>query len=364
VLITLDPPYRVPEDADTFVFGGWAQVTDPAAPDIRFHLNGLEAPLVLTKRPGRLEEFFPGVDALAFYAQIDFMDLFDRLPPDRLVEPFLLEATITTEGVARTFEYAVTDAWLRRLSGLPLRARPMPPEHLQIRVSGAAAGQFHATGRRAARQLEGLLRQAGQPLRHTCAILDFGCGPGRLISALRELHPGARYFGSDIDPEAIAWAQAELSDLAHFLVNPAEPPIPLPDASFDLVYAISVFTHLPEDLQHAWLADLRRVLKPGGVLLTTKMNPAAYRDLPAQVRAQGRANGFAYWEGAAETDGLPDFYRLAYHTEDYVRREWGRYFEVLHVGSHDLNDTQDAVVLRKPNPWRGRLACLLGKAAA
>lgn len=364
MLITLDPPYRLPTEAETFVFTGWAQVTNPAAPDIRFSLNGVAAPLVTTKRPGRLEEFFPGVDALAFYAQVDFADVLGRAPPERIAEPFLLEATITTDGVARTFEYAVTDAWLEDVFGRPMRARRMPPEHLQIRVSGAAAGAFHATGRAAARQIEDLLQRAGQPLRRAGDILDFGCGPGRLIAGLRERHPAAHYVGSDIDAEAIAWAQAELPDLAHFCVNPAAPPMPFPDESFDLVYAISVFTHLPEDLQHAWLADLRRVLRPGGVLLTTKMNPAAYGELPSEVRREGRSKGFVYWGSAAETDGLPAFYRLAYHTEDYVRREWGRYFEVLHVGAHDLNGTQDAVVLRKPNPWRGRLAGLFGRLAA
>lgn len=364
MFITLDPPYRLQTEDQTFVFTGWAQVADPASPDIQFALNGIDTPLVVTTRPPGLDAYFPDLPALAFYAQVDFAAVFADAPPELFGEPFLLEATVTTDGVPRTFEYAVTDAWLAQVFGRPMRARPMPPEALQIRVTGAAAGQFHATGRRAARQIEGLLRGAGQPLRNMGAILDFGCGPGRLISGLRELHPQARYHGSDIDPEAIAWAQAELPDLARFSVNPAEPPMPYPDGSFDLVYAISVFTHLPEDLQHAWLADLRRVLKPGGVLLTTKMNPAAYGELPPEVRAQGRANGFAYWESAAETDGLPDFYRLAYHTEDYVRREWGRYFEVLHVGAHDLNDTQDAVVLRKPNPWRGRLAGLFGKLAA
>lgn len=76
------------------------------------------------------------------------------------------------------------------------------------------------------------------------------------------------------------------------------------------------------------------------------MNPYAY-DLPADVRAQADAHGFAYWAEAPATGGLPDSYRLAYHSHDYVKRAWVRGFEVLGIGSHDLNGTQDSVLLRR-----------------
>jgi SAM-dependent methyltransferase len=350
MLITLDPPYRLRTEDLSFTFKGWAQVTDPSAPDIHLSLNGLDVPLTITRRPPRLDQFFTGIEALAFIAEVDFAQTL--APLARPAEPFLLEATVTTDGHPRTFEYAVTDAWLTRVFGRPLRARPMPPEHLQVRVAGAAAGEFHATGVAAARRIADILEAADHPLTGQRTILDFGCGPGRLAACIRDLHPRALLYGCDIDPEAIAWARASLHDVGRFIVSGAEPPLPFDDGSFDLVYAISVFTHLPEDLQHAWLAELRRVLKPGGILLTTTLNPAAY-DLPASVKADGAVRGFAYWGDAAATEGLPGFYRLAYHSHDYVRREWGRAFEVLHVGDHDLNGTQDAVVLRRPRePFR------------
>jgi len=346
MLITLDPPYRLQTEDQAFVFKGWAQVTDPASPDIRLSLSGVDVPLTITHRPPRLDQFFTGIEALAFVAKVDFATALAPLVAP--AEPFLLEARVTTEGHARTFEYAVTDAWLARVFGRRLRARPAPPEPLQIRVAGAAAGEFHATGVAAARRIAEILHAAGHPLARQRTILDFGCGPGRLAACLHEMHPHAKLHACDIDAEAIAWASDALSDVAEFHVNAAEPPLPFADGAFDLVCAISVFTHLPEPLARAWLAELRRVLKPGGVLLTTTLNPAAY-DLPTSVKAAGSAAGFAYWSDAAATEGLPDFYRLAYHSHDYVRREWGRAFEVMHVGDHDLNGTQDAVVLRRPH---------------
>jgi hypothetical protein len=80
--------------------------------------------------------------------------------------------------------------------------------------------------------------------------------------------------------------------------------------------------------------------------LTTKTNPFAY-GLPQALQDEARAKGFLYTPDSFATEGLPDFYRLAYHTPDYVRAVWGEYFDVLHIGSHDLNTSQDAVLLRR-----------------
>ena len=343
VYLTLNPPYRL-EDGDlTVVLRGWAEVDDPGAPAISLSLNGRETPLTVYDQAG-IQRHFPGMKALGFQADVDFKALFAGLEPS---EPFLLEATVVSDHRRRTFEYSVTPKWLEAVFGRPLRARRIPPEPLQIRVAGAAAGEFHRTGGVVADQIAAILQANGRPLRSHGRILDFGAGPGRVLDCIHDRHPAAQLSGSDIDPEAIAWASEQLADIADFHVNGAAPPLPFADESFDFVYAISVFTHLPREMQWGWLSDLRRVLKPGGLLLTTKLNHAAY-DLPPEVKAAGAQEGFVYWGDAAATEGLPGFYRLAYHSHDYVRREWGRYFEVLHIGSHDLNGSQDAVLLRRP----------------
>lgn len=346
VLISLDPPYRLPEETTDFVFLGWAQVADPAAPDIRMAINGVDVPVRVGERPPKLDLYHPGVDALAFFERVHLVDLLRAAPPPQ--EPFLLEVTVTSDGRARTFEYAVSDAWLRRVYGRPVRARAIPPEPLQIRVTGAAAGEFHRTGRATAEQIAGILERGGRPLHQHRRVLDFGCGPGRVIDCIHDMHPDAELFGCDIDAEAIAWAADALGDVADFRVNGLAPPLPFGDESFDLIYGISVFTHLPEDLQNAWLSELRRVLKPGATLLTTKLDAADYDYVPEPVKQAFAREGFVFWGEADLTEGLPEVYRLAYHTDDYVRRVWGRYFEVLHVGSHDINATQDAVLMRRP----------------
>ncbi len=353
VLISLDPPYRLGDDDVAFNVIGWAEVDDEAKPDIQISFNGVDVPVTLAPN-SNVRNFYPGVSACSLFARVDFAELFRGHVPE---EPFLLTAEVRSDGRKRPFEYEVSEGWLKGVFGRPVRRRRIPPEHLQIRVTGAAAGQFHLTGRRVAEQIADILERGGRPLATHQRILDFGCGPGRVISSIKDMHPGAELFGSDIDGEAIGWARANLADVGDFRVNGPNPPLPFADETFDLVYSISIFTHLPEEMQHGMLAELRRILKPGGVLLTTKLNPEAYQ-LPDDVRAQGQSEGFVYWGDADATEGLPGFYRLAYHTEPYVRRVWGKYFDVLHVGSHDLNNTQDAVLLRRPGVKGGLLSGL------
>ena len=101
------------------------------------------------------------------------------------------------------------------------------------------------------------------------SILDFGCGCGRLIRSLRPLcDQWAAIHGTDIDAGAIAWCKENIAD-ASFSVNAENPPLRFEDKSMDLIYASSVFTHLDAEDQFHWLAELQRIMKPGGYVLLT-----------------------------------------------------------------------------------------------
>jgi len=154
----------------------------------------------------------------------------------------------------------------------------------------------------------------------------------------------------------MAWCRANLSPVAQFDANPHLAPTRYADGAFDFIYALSVFTHLPEDHQFAWLAELRRILKPGGILITTVHGPTTCAALPPLVQKEVENRGFLYldqtqpdWPSypGATTDGLPEFYRLTYHTFDYVWKKWSNVFEILEVKDRGLNFMQDAVVCRK-----------------
>ena len=103
------------------------------------------------------------------------------------------------------------------------------------------------------------------------SILDWGCGPGRIIR-----HMGTGWskdqkitcYGVDYNPDTIKWCQKHIPEI-NFSKNELAPPLQFDTNSFDVVVARSVFTHLSETMHDAWLQELHRVLKPGGLLLAT-----------------------------------------------------------------------------------------------
>jgi ubiquinone/menaquinone biosynthesis C-methylase UbiE len=107
-------------------------------------------------------------------------------------------------------------------------------------------------------------------------ILDVGCGNGRLtIAAQNWVGPGGEALGIDPSPEMIAVARrnAGHSDPpARFEVGLVEA-IPFPDATFDVVLSRLVLHHLPGELKQRGLAEMQRVLKPGGVCLVVDFEP-------------------------------------------------------------------------------------------
>ncbi|MDH3328428.1 MAG: class I SAM-dependent methyltransferase [Desulfobulbaceae bacterium] len=97
-------------------------------------------------------------------------------------------------------------------------------------------------------------------------ILEFGCGCARLIKHFRYTS-GVNLGGCDLDREMVSWCQSSFPEI-QFFKNNTEPPLDaVASDSIDLIIACSVFTHIDLRNQNEWLTELRRVLKPCGVLL-------------------------------------------------------------------------------------------------
>ena len=128
-------------------------------------------------------------------------------------------------------------------------------------------------------------------MRKLNAVLDFGCGCGRIARHWASLE-GPEFFGCDYNQEFVDWCTSNLPFLT-VRSNQLEPPLPYDAECFNLVYAISVFTHLSEPKQSEWMSELRRVLQPGGLLLfTTKGDGHAH-----ELTKPGRPGLEAYREG-------------------------------------------------------------------
>lgn len=145
---------------------------------------------------------------------------------------------------------------------------PLPPSQLRVLVSRYPNGDdFLRSSAATANVIRRALGGVGLELESLGSVLDFGCGCGRTARQWADLQ-GPELHGCDYNPKLVAWCRENLPFM-DVRENAASPPSPYPDDTFDFVYAISVLTHLTEPMAHAWVADWRRILKPGGLLLVT-----------------------------------------------------------------------------------------------
>jgi SAM-dependent methyltransferase len=261
------------------------------------------------------------------------LDLFDRLhlarPAVRLYELWLAARSSLLRRDAHT-----TD-------GLPL-----PPAWMRAQVGPlhADAQFFLESGRHNAELIRSLLQEHGTPVEELGALLDWGCGCGRVLRHWAGL-PNTEISGCDINPRMVTWCDENLP-FAHATVNELSPPLPYADASFDLVYAFSVMTHLSEELQHAWIEECRRVLKPGGYFLFSTLG-AYYvsRERLSEAEQQSFADGklVVLYERSAGTSLCS-----AYHPPEYVERELAGELDVVTFRAAADDGRHDIHLLRKP----------------
>jgi len=116
-------------------------------------------------------------------------------------------------------------------------------------------------------------------------VLDVGCGSGRLTMAAQGwAGADGEVVGLDPSPEMIQVARqnAARAELKTKFELGAVESMPFPDASFDVVLNRLMLHHLPGDLKQRGLAEMRRVLKPGGVCLVVDFEPPKY-GLPRMI---------------------------------------------------------------------------------
>ena len=122
-------------------------------------------------------------------------------------------------------------------------------------------------------------------------VLDWGCGPGRIIRHMPSLAgPTNEYYGTDYNVNSLSWCKVNLQGIS-FSKNELSPPLPYTDQQFGLIYGISILTHLSAAHQSFWCRELSRILSPDGILLLTTHGDAFTEKLtPAEKAdyAQGK----------------------------------------------------------------------------
>ena len=221
---------------------------------------------------------------------------------------------------------------------------PVPPDSLIFSSTATRDVEwFLQSGERFATALRQALDQAGRPMESFSRILDFGCGSGRVVRQWADLR-GPTVFGCDYNERSVAW-NTETLRFAQFKQNSLTPPLPYQGSSFDLCYSVSVFTHLPEELQRPWIEELHRVLTPGAILVLTLSGRGDFGRLtPAEQGRFERGELIVLDADLAGTNMCGVFHPL-----EYVRREWGDLFSLVahHPAGAAGSPNQDLLVLKR-----------------
>jgi hypothetical protein len=230
----------------------------------------------------------------------------------------------------------------------------VPDENRRFRVIGNRdLGGFVNTGATDYYRLDRALHAvSGKHLHEFDHVLDWGVGCGRVARHFPRAHAAA-FTGCDIDHDNVRWCSEHLG--GRFVASGIAPPLPFENDAFDVIYGVSVFTHLREPLQLQWLTELSRVAVGGAYLLMTVHGVTAleFARLPpaqfARILEQVQRNGLLVSGANTQIDDHADHrgeYVNVFHSAPYVRGTWGRYFECVAIVPGYIF-THDLVVLRK-----------------
>jgi SAM-dependent methyltransferase len=170
------------------------------------------------------------------------------------------------------------------------------------------------------------------------SVMDFGCSSGRI---LRHFYPetgthGWKLTGVDVSARRIEWLRRNFPAEFTVYTGSVLPTLPFESNSFDVIYGMSVFTHI-KFLWDFWLLELRRVLKPGGVLIQSIHTEYAW-DFFVQHRhepAMQDALGPMLFEHTTMPDDFVYYGNLdknqVFWKKDVAIEFWSRYFRNVKV---------------------------------
>jgi len=222
----------------------------------------------------------------------------------------------------------------------------LPPAALRRRVSlTPSRREYDATGELLARDVLRAFEACRRLDEEYPRWLDFGCGSGRIARHVARSPAVGRLTGIDVDSKAVAWL-ATAFPAGDFHTIAAEPPAPLPGSSFDVVYAVSVFSHFDERLADAWLGEIARLLRPRGLVIASTLSPKltwTRPDLSEDDHLRLQREGFLFAPGSG-----PFNENGAFSSRERLESRWGRVLALRSFEEHGLAGYQDLSVWEKP----------------
>ncbi|MDR6442750.1 ubiquinone/menaquinone biosynthesis C-methylase UbiE [Chryseobacterium bernardetii] len=221
----------------------------------------------------------------------------------------------------------------------------LPKDYLMYESFLLDYDSYYNGGKVTAEWIVGLIRNHKE-IKHK-KILDWGCGPGRVIRHMPTLlEETNQFFATDYNEESIDWCSKNI-DHIDFKTNHLSPPLQYENDFFDIIYGISIFTHLSEKMHTEWINELRRVLKKDGILIVSMQgNNFKLKLTPSELKEF--SNGKLVVRGNTK-----EGHRMysAFHPETFVKYLFKDFTILDHiVYSDDLansNISQDVWVIKK-----------------
>lgn len=226
----------------------------------------------------------------------------------------------------------------------PSSDRPYPPLHLIDRVlaiSGRSSDPIRAYEEFGAQTKRAVVSLLGDDWSFEGKrVLDFGSGAGRTLRHFLTEAEQGEFWGADIDEPSIAWLQEHLSPPLHGWHCGAWPPLGIEHGTFDLIYTVSVFTHLTDNYTPMAL-ELHRLLKPGGLLIVSYMGRWNSDRLAKEPWDEDRIGRNVLYADQPWDLGGP----VVLTSDWWFREHWGRAFDI--VGMTEQTHDMTWALLRK-----------------
>ena len=185
------------------------------------------------------------------------------------------------------------------------------------------------------------------PQQNTLKVLEWGCGVSRIC---RHIHtffpPSTQVFACDINKNMIDWNKKNIQNIS-FEVTDYTPPTNYLPNNFNMIFGLSVFTHIEINLQESWLAEIHRILNIDGIFLfSTHGNLHLSKLTKGEKEILNRDGGYSksyYKKG----------HRLmsSYNDPDKFKTVVEKYFVVLEyydgINHYDKLGGQDLWIVRK-----------------
>lgn len=286
-------------------------------------------------------------------------------------DPRALKFFLKTLGKAFLDQYQVVKVAILRAIGVV--DFPVPPNSRMRGTSSNTIRHYYESGLTTTLPIITASCIEGLDLRSPAEVLDFGCGVGRQLLQFQRNYPNLALYACDVNDRSVEFVHRAYPRVESY-TSAFSPPLKYPDCKFDLIYSVSIFSHLNIRDHAVWLRELARITRRGGLCCLTILgeHARALRSNPSPGKVSSEVTalqqqGYHYesnfggnpkpdyikaveqiWSVGSNLIGIDEDYGRTYYSEKYVREHWNN--ESLEFRQYIpgiIDNLQDLVVLKK-----------------